>query len=265
MGMRMYLLDRIQGSTLYSQQSMFNTQGISPANAYVVKAEQVVVVIVDRTSQAILQGNHSVVHSSFCHCLEYIPEGIHAHRFYLIKIQVDCLLSVGSVVSRISTGYLAIICLSLTNSGYILCYHRMNTSYFLAYYRSQHINVTHELFKLLRIHGLGCIRNGLFWLAVNLYDDSVSTSCNGGKSHRWHLVTQSYGMAGVNDDGQVGQGAEHWHSGNIQGISGGLFVGTDSPLTQNYIVGSRRQQVFSSHKPFLNSGRKTTLQDNRLT
>ena len=82
----------------------------------------------------------------------------------------------------------------------------------------------------LRLQGLGAIAQGMGRVVVDLDQQSVGTGGHGAHGQGIYQPALAGGMAGIDDDGQVGQLPQHGDAGQIQGVAGDRFKGADAPF-----------------------------------
>ena len=99
---------------------------------------------------------------------------------------------------------------------------------------------------------------------MHLYHNAVRTGGGSGHGHGRHQLCLAGGVAGVNDDRQVGQIVKHCHGGQIQGIPGGGFEGADAPLAEDDLLIALTHDVFRAHEKLLDGVGQTPLEKNGL-
>ena len=75
--------------------------------------------------------------------------------------------------------------------------------------------------------GLGPVALGRGGIVVYLDDQAVRPAGCRGQSHGLDIAGHAGGVAGVHDDGQMGQLMEHGDCGQVQGVPGGGLEGAD--------------------------------------
>ena len=85
-------------------------------------------------------------------------------------------------------------------------------------------------------------------VVVDLDHKTICTAGCGGCRHGCHKLCFSGGMAGIDDDRQMGQLMEHGHGGQIQGVAGIIAVGTDAAFTQNHTLVAAGHDIFGAHE-----------------
>ena len=71
-------------------------------------------------------------------------------------------------------------------------------------------------------------------------------------------------MAGVDDDGQVGQPAQHGDAGQVQGVAGVALEGADAPLAEDHVLVAAGHDVLGAHQPLLIGGGHAPLDHDGL-
>ena len=98
-----------------------------------------------------------------------------------------------------------------------------------------------------------------------LYDQTVGAGRDTGQGRRGNVLAVAGGVARVDDDRQMAQLTHNGNRRDIERVARVGLEGTDAALAQHHVARAVRQQVFGSHEPFLNRGRKTALQEYRHT
>ncbi len=135
----------------------------------------------------------------------------------------------------------------------------------LAHNRCNNVNIPDKTSKLFGIEALGAVGKGFFGFMVYLDHQAVCTGRHRCPCHGTDLLSDTGGMAGINDYRQVGELFQDRNSGKIQSIAGIGFKGTDTPLAQDNVFVAFGRYILGGHEPLLNGGGKTPLEYHRFS
>ena len=91
----------------------------------------------------------------------------------------------------------------------------------------ERLDLLHEGGELVGVQGLGPVGEGLFRFVMDLDHEAVGPGGHRGPGQGRHQVAAAGGVAGVDDDGQVGLPVHRRHRGQVQEIPGVL---ADAPI-----------------------------------
>ena len=91
-------------------------------------------------------------------------------------------------------------------------------------------------------------------VVVDLDQQSVGTGSHGAHGQGIYQPALAGGMAGIDDDGQVGQLPQHGDAGQIQGVAGVALKGADTSLAEDHILIAAGHDVLGAHQPLLVGG-----------
>ena len=94
------------------------------------------------------------------------------------------------------------------------------------------------------------------------FDHESGGSCgSGGQGHRCYVIPMSCSVAGVDDDGQVGQFVEDGYYTQVQGVAGFGFEGADAAFAHDDFAVPFGHDVFGGHEPFADGGHHAAFQE----
>ena len=99
---------------------------------------------------------------------------------------------------------------------------------------------------------------------MHLDDQAVGAGSGGRQGAGGHQPGHAGGVAGVHDDGQVGQLVEHGHGGDVQGVAGVVAEGADAPLTEDHPLVAAGHDVFGAHQQLLQGVGQAALEQDGL-
>ena len=100
---------------------------------------------------------------------------------------------------------------------------------------------------------------------MDLDDQSVCSGGNCGAGKRRDKACHSGGVAGVNDDRQMGEFFHRRDHGNIQRVAGVVFKSPDAAFAEHDIVIAAGHDVFGAHQEFLIGRTQSPLEQDRFT
>ena len=117
----------------------------------------------------------------------------------------------------------------------------------------QHACFTDHFPQLLRRNRLVAIAERGQGIWMHLKHQTIGPGGDRGTRHRWHQVSSTCGMAGINDHRQVSQLVQERHTGQIQNIARLAVKAPDAPLAEdNLRVASNHSSIVEA-RPRLSS------------
>ena len=101
-------------------------------------------------------------------------------------------------------------------------------------------------------------------IVVHLDDQAVRAAGRRSKGHGLHQAADARGMAGIDNNRQVGQLMQHRHATQIQGVAGSRFKGADAPLAEDHLLIAAGHDVFRAHEQLLQGVGQTALEKDGL-
>ncbi len=111
---------------------------------------------------------------------------------------------------------------------------------------------------------MGAVAEGVFGIVVYLNHQSVSSRSRSRKCHGQNQIGNARRVAGVYDDGKMGQALEKRNRRKVQGISRCRFKCSDSSLAEDDVAVAPCHDVFCTHEEFLKGAGKASLEKNGL-
>ena len=99
---------------------------------------------------------------------------------------------------------------------------------------------------------------------MDLDDEAVGPAGGGGHGHRRDQAVDAGGVAGVHDDGQVGELVEHGHGGEVQGVAGVVVKGADAPLAKDDLLIAAGHDVLGAHQELFEGVGEAPLEEDGL-
>ena len=101
-------------------------------------------------------------------------------------------------------------------------------------------------------------------IAMHLDDQAVGTNRDSSTRQRSDRVAPAGGMAGIDDDGQVGQLLYHGNDADIEGVAGVVGKGADAALAEHHVIIALAHDVLGGHQQFIESGGNAALEQHRF-
>ena len=112
---------------------------------------------------------------------------------------------------------------------------------------------------------MGPIRQGLLRVRVDFNHQRITAHSHRSLGHRGYEVGPARAVARIHHNRQVGEAAQHRHSGQIQMVAGVLAIErANAALAEDHVRVACRHDVLRGHQPFLDRGRHPPLQQHRL-
>src|SRR5208283_1930216 len=122
----------------------------------------------------------------------------------------------------------------------------------------------HQNSKLRWIQGLRAIAKGFFRIGMHLDDKPVSPDRNSRFGQGRNVAGLPGRMAGIDNYRQVRFGLDYRHAAYIKSISCRGLESPDPPFTEHKVAVVFGEDVLSGHEKFIDSGRGSSLKQNRL-
>lgn len=92
-------------------------------------------------------------------------------------------------------------------------------------------------------------------------DDSVGAGGDSRGCDSTDEVASSGGMAGVDDDGQMGPFLDDGDGGDVEGVADAIFEGFDASFAEDDVAVSLAEDVFGGEEPILDGGSESAFED----
>ena len=99
---------------------------------------------------------------------------------------------------------------------------------------------------------------------MHLDEEAIGPGGHGGLGHGPHQLPFARAVAGVNDDGQVGQPLEDGHGVDVQSVAGVLLEGADAPLAKHHPPVVMDKNVFRREEELLQGGHHPPFEQDGL-
>ena len=110
-------------------------------------------------------------------------------------------------------------------------------------------------FELLR-----GIAEGVEGVGMGLDDESIGTHGESGTGKSGNEATCPGGMAGVHDDGQVGELLGDGHGAEVEQVARAGIEGAKATLAENDLCATVDDKIFGGGEPFLDGAGESTLE-----
>ena len=118
-------------------------------------------------------------------------------------------------------------------------------------------DLVQEFPELIGVERLGPVGQGTIRVLMDLDHEAVGTGRHGRPGHRGDLRSDSGSVAGIGDDGEMGEGLHHRNGGEIQEISGLSVEAPHTSFTEDHIGVPFRDHIFGCQEKLFDGGGKT--------
>ena len=124
------------------------------------------------------------------------------------------------------------------------------------------LEVLHHAGELAEFEGLCPVGDGFFRSGMGLDDESISADGDAGFGDGRNETAFAGGMAGIENDGQVGKLVEDGDRGNVAGVARGGLEGADAAFAEDDVGIAVSGDVLGGHEQFLDGAAEATLEKN---
>src|SRR5258708_15470966 len=101
-------------------------------------------------------------------------------------------------------------------------------------------------------------------MGVNPHDQPVRPARHRRQRYRPHERALARPLAGIDDDGQMGELFHQWHSVDVHGVARHALERANAALAQDDVRIALSEDVFRGKQPLLNGGSQAALEQHRL-
>ena len=121
-----------------------------------------------------------------------------------------------------------------------------------------------QFIEFFRTQRLSAVGPGMGRVIVDFDLQTVRPGGNGRQCHGRDQEVFPGCMAGVDDDGQMGELAQHRDAGEVQCVAGVGLEGADAAFAEDHVVVAPGHDVLGAHQQFFVGGAHAAFEEDRL-